>query len=105
MSGGIAYVYDEDGGFSGRCNTAQVVLDKVLPESRQSKAEPMHRDLADEVQLKALIAQHAAHTGSGRAKALLANWDAAREKFVKVYPHEYRRALGEMAATGKKEAA
>ena len=105
MSGGIAYVYDEDGVFAGRCNTAQVALDKVLPESRQSRSEPMHRDLSDEAQLKSLIEQHAALTGSTRAKALLANWDAMREKFVKVYPHEYRRALGELAAASKKEAA
>ena len=105
MSGGIAYVYDEDGGFAGRCNTAQVALEKVLPEARQSKTEPMHRNQSDEAQLKALIERHATYTGSGRAKALLANWEVAREKFIKVYPHEYRRALGEIAAAGKKEAA
>ena len=39
------------------------------------------------------------------AKAILANWDAYREKFVKVYPHEYKRALTEMAAAAQKEAA
>ena len=42
--------------------------------------------------------------GSLSAKALLADWDASREKFVKVYPHEYKRALTEMAAAQKEAA-
>jgi len=37
-------------------------------------------------------------TGSTLALALLDDWDNARGKFVKVFPHEYRRALGEMHA-------
>ena len=105
MSGGIAYVYDEDGSFGGRCNTAQVTLEKVLPDARQNKSEPMHLDQSDESQLKTLIERHASYTGSTCAKSMLANWDVARDRFVKVYPQEYRRALGEMAAANKKEAA
>jgi glutamate synthase (NADPH/NADH) large chain len=105
MSGGIAYVYDEDGSFEGRCNPAMVSLEKVLPELRQPKGDPMHNGKSDEAQLKSLVERHAAYTGSARAKALLANWDAAREKFVKVFPNEYRRALGEMASTSRKQAA
>ncbi|MBP8194286.1 MAG: glutamate synthase subunit alpha, partial [Azonexus sp.] len=105
MSGGIAYVLDEDGSFKNRCNLAQVALEKVLPANRQSTDEPMHCDLADETQLKELITRHAEYTGSKIAKAILANWDAYREKFVKVYPHEYKRALTEMAAAAQKEAA
>ncbi len=105
MSGGIAYVLDEDGSFKQRCNLAQVALEKVLPANRHAAGEPLHRDMADEVQLKDLITQHAEFTGSITAKNILANWDACREKFVKVYPHEYKRALTEMAAAAKKEAA
>ena len=45
------------------------------------------------------------HRQQDRGKAILANWDACREKFVKVYPHEYKRALTEMAAAEQKEAA
>jgi glutamate synthase (NADPH) large chain len=105
MSGGIAYVLDEDGSFNSRCNQAQVALEKVLPAGRQVAGEPLHLGLADETQLKSLIARHAEHTGSKTAAAILANWDAWREKFVKVYPHEYRRALTEMAAAARKEAA
>ena len=105
MSGGIAYVLDEDGSFTSRCNLAQVALEKVLPVGRQAAGEPLHRGLADETQLKELVARHAEYTGSKTAAAILANWDAWREKFVKVFPHEYRRALTEMAAAAQKEAA
>ncbi|MBS1138909.1 MAG: glutamate synthase large subunit [Proteobacteria bacterium] len=104
MSGGIAYVLDEDGSFKNRCNLAQVALEKVLPASRQAAGEPLHRGIADETQLKELVTRHAEFTGSATAKAILANWDACREKFVKVYPHEYKRALSEMAAAQKEAA-
>jgi glutamate synthase (NADPH/NADH) large chain len=103
MSGGIAYVLDEDGSFKTRANLAQVALEKVLPASRQT-GEPLHNGIADETQLKELITRHAEYTGSLTAKALLADWDASREKFVKVYPHEYKRALTEMAAAQKEAA-
>ncbi|MCK6404379.1 MAG: glutamate synthase large subunit [Rhodocyclaceae bacterium] len=105
MSGGIAYVLDEDGSFKNRCNLAQVALEKVLPAASQAK-EAMHRGMSDEEQLKDLVKRHAELTGSATAQGILANWDAYREKFVKVYPHEYKRALTEMAAQPqKKEAA
>jgi glutamate synthase (NADPH/NADH) large chain len=105
MSGGVAYVLDEDGSFKNRCNLAQVALEKVLPTVKQPKGEPMHRGQSDEEQLKDLVTRHAEFTGSATAKAILANWDVYREKFVKVYPHEYKRALTEMAAAQQKEAA
>ncbi len=105
MSGGIAYVLDEDGSFAGRCNLAQVALEKVLPAGRQAGGEPLHRGLADENQLRELVARHAEYTGSKTAAAILANWDAWREKFVKIFPHEYRRALTEIAVAARKEAA
>jgi len=105
MSGGIAYVLDEEGSFKHRCNLAQVALEKVLPASRIAAGEPLHLGVADETQLKELITRHAEYTGSETAKAILGNWDAYREKFVKVYPHEYKRALTEMAAAAQKEAA
>ena len=65
----------------------------------------MHNGKSDEAQLKSLIERHAAYTGSARAKSIVANWEIARDRFVKVFPNEYRRALGEMAATGSKQAA
>ena len=105
MSGGIAYVLDEDGSFKNRCNLAQVSLEKVLPANRHAAGEPLHLGRPDEEQLKELVSRHAEYTGSVIAKAVLGNWDAYREKFVKVYPHEYKRALTEMAAAAQKEAA
>jgi glutamate synthase (NADPH/NADH) large chain len=104
MSGGISYVLDEDGSFKQRCNLAQVALEKVLPASRHAAGEPMHLGISDEEQLKELVTRHAEFTGSQTAKAILADWDAYREKFVKVYPHEYKRALTEMAAAQKEAA-
>ena len=105
MSGGIAYVLDEEGSFKQRCNLAQVALEKVIPANRHAVGEPLHGGIADETQLKDLVTRHAEYTGSAIAKQILANWDVFREKFVKVYPHEYKRALTEMAAAAKKEAA
>jgi len=55
--------------------------------------------------LRRMVEQHAALTGSGRAKELLADWAKARGRFVKVFPHEYRRALKELAAARLKEVA
>jgi glutamate synthase (NADPH/NADH) large chain len=84
---------------------AMVALDRVLPDAEQPDDGMRHRHQTDEAQLKGMIEQHAALTGSGRAKALLADWTKARSKFVKVFPHEYRRALKELEATRLKEAA
>jgi glutamate synthase domain-containing protein 3 len=98
MSGGIAYVLDASGMFAERCNPAMVKLERVVPVSEQSSDEPWHRNTADEVLLKGLIETHFAHTGSVVARGILDDWEAARTKFVKVFPDEYRRALGELAA-------
>ena len=105
MSGGVAYVYDEDGQFAKRCNMAMVALEKVLPAAEQADDGSRHRGETDDLQLKRMIEQHAALSGSDRAKTLLADWANVRGKFVKVFPNEYRRALKEMAATQLKEAA
>jgi len=94
MSGGIAYVYDEDGKFAQRCNLSMVALEKILPAAEQDK-DTLHRGEADEVQVKRMLEQHAELSGSERAKSLLANWKNSRGRFVKVFPHEYRRAQKE----------
>ncbi|NRR29949.1 glutamate synthase subunit alpha [Oxalobacteraceae bacterium] len=104
MSGGIAYVYDPEGDFKLRCNTAMVSLEAVLTAAEQTVDRAtwhtQHRDgepEADETILKRLIERHFKHTGSTRARLLLDNWAEARGKFVKVFPSEYKRALAEMA--------
>ncbi len=107
MSGGVAYVYDEDGQFGKRCNTAQVALDKVLPAAEQQTAIDKaiwHKGQADEALLKKLIEDHHRWTGSLRAREILDNWGASLAKFVKVFPNEYKRALGEINAKQEAEA-
>jgi len=104
MSGGVAYVYDEDGLFSQRCNMSMVSLEKV--ESAEADVgKVQHLNQPDEVTLKTLIENHAKFTDSGRAKELLANWATTRTKFVKVMPNEYKRALTEMVEKATKAAA
>ncbi len=101
MSGGIAYVYDEDGQFAKRCNMAMVSLEKLLPSSEQEASVDRsiwHRGQTDEAQLKKLLEEHNRWTGSKRARELLDNWDVSRTRFVKVFPNEYKRALGEIHA-------
>jgi glutamate synthase domain-containing protein 3 len=108
MSGGIAYVFDEDGTFAERCNTSMVALERVLPESDQLRSEKdlaasgkgrvLHAGQADETLLRSLVERHLRFTGSTRALAILDHWDTALGKFVKIFPHEYRRALGEQYA-------
>jgi glutamate synthase domain-containing protein 3 len=83
MSGGVAYVYDEDGLFVRRCNPEMVELETV--------------DGQDAERLRALVEEHARRTGSKKANALLADWDAALRKMVKVLPSEYRRVISEQA--------
>ena len=101
MSGGIAYVYDEDGQFAKRCNTSMVALQKVLakddPEAAANRSL-WHRGQGDEAQLRKLIEDHHRWTGSLRARHILDHWPDSRARFVKVFPHEYRRALQELAA-------
>jgi len=108
MSGGIAYVYDEDGSFASRCNMAMVSLEKVLTTAEQEAQVDRavwHRDQSDEAQLKKLLEDHNRWTGSKRARELLDNWTSSRTKFVKVFPNEYKRALGEISAKKKSASA
>jgi len=101
MSGGMAYVYDEDGQFAKRCNTAMVSMEKVLTSAEQKTSIDLslwHRGQSDEAQLKKLLEDHNRWTGSKRARELLDTWDVSRLKFVKVFPNEYKRALGEIHA-------
>ncbi|HKB82612.1 MAG TPA: glutamate synthase-related protein [Burkholderiales bacterium] len=108
MSGGIAYVLDEDGSFKTRCNPSMVQIEPVLAEAEQEakvSRDLWHMGQADEAILKGFIERHARYSNSVRAREMLENWAAYRAKFVKVFPTEYRRALGEMAAKRRKLAA
>jgi glutamate synthase (NADPH) large chain len=98
MSGGIAYVYDEDGEFASRCNTAMVSLERVgtAAEQKAGGKTRLHKDQTDEALLRRLLEEHNRWTGSRRARELLDHWAVSRMKFVKVFPNEYKRALAEM---------
>ena len=82
MSGGIAYVYDEDGLFDTRCNLDMVDLDLL--------------DSRDQEELRSMLEAHFSRTGSAKVERVLSTWEHARGRFVKVFPMEYRRALGAM---------
>jgi glutamate synthase domain-containing protein 3 len=80
MNGGIAYVLDEGGDFAEkRCNTAGVDLDPLADD--------------DIALLYRLISKHAELTQSPRAKWILESWEQMLPKFIKVFPHEYKRVL------------
>lgn len=102
MSGGIAYVYDDDGQFAQRCNTSMVSLEQVESATDQEASVDRrfwHQGQADEVLLKKLLEDHHASTGSLRARHILDQWTECRSRFVKVFPNEYKRALGELNAS------
>ena len=98
MSGGVAYVYDEDGEFASRCNLSMVALESVLAHDQQQgdARATWHQGQTDEAHLKQLLENHNRYTGSKRARELLDHWAASRNKFVKVFPTEYKRALLEI---------
>ncbi|WP_338846027.1 glutamate synthase-related protein [Massilia sp. W12] len=105
MSGGVAYVYDVDGQFTARCNSAMVELEPVLStleQSAKTDAATWHsverggQGETDEAILKRLLERHFKYTGSTRARLLLDDWANARHKFIKVFPSEYKRALQEL---------
>jgi glutamate synthase (NADPH) large chain len=79
MSGGVAYVLDDDGTFRSRCNMGLVAVD---PASAQD-LEVVHD----------LVKRHHELTGSGVASRLLASWREAQQQFVRVMPVEYAKVL------------
>jgi glutamate synthase (NADPH/NADH) large chain len=84
MSGGYAYVLDEDGGFAGRVNPETIDLDPLEP--------------ADVEIVQRLVRKHFKYTRSAKADEILRKWDAYAPKFVKVFPKDYRRALDDRLA-------
>jgi glutamate synthase domain-containing protein 3 len=82
MTGGVAYVLDEAGDFvATKCNRAGVDLEPVM-------------ETEDIELLRRLIRRHVEATASPRAEWILHNWSDMLPKFVKVFPHEYKRVLG-----------
>ncbi len=83
MSGGIAYVLDQDGTLAEDCNKEIVLL------------EPMCA-MDDSLTVKKLINKHAEYTGSPLAKEILAHWPEYQSKFVKVIPKEYKKVMNRL---------
>ena len=80
MSGGVAYVLDEEGDFESRCNMGMVKLESIETDE-------------DVDQVKTLLGKHLQYTQSAVAEKVLANWDEYLGKFVKVMPIQYKRVL------------
>jgi len=80
MSGGFAYVLDEDGSFPSRCNKSMVGL---YPLDEPEEIE----------KVRTLIRHHAEATGSQKGWKVLALWDSLISRWVKVLPHDFKRAL------------
>ena len=81
MSGGIAFIYDENNSLSQRINKGMVDLDKLAD----------HSDHEDEI--KTMIENYVKYTNSKEAKAILENWENAKDKFIVVFPRDYKRVL------------
>jgi glutamate synthase (NADPH) large chain len=109
MSGGHAYVYDADGTFKHQANMSMIALEPVQSETEQGgadheliaqgKGRKHHSGMSDEALLKSLVVKHLRVTGSTVALRIMDNWETERKKFVKIFPHEYKRALTEQYAS------
>jgi len=86
MSGGIAYVLDEDGDFPRRCNPGMVDLEEITKEDEETILRSLRR--------------HFQYTRSKRADEVLRKWASLAPKFVKVFPRDYRRALADRIQAG-----
>jgi glutamate synthase (NADPH/NADH) large chain/glutamate synthase (ferredoxin) len=91
MSGGEAYVLNEDGKFPSRCNLGMVELEEVIASEDKQK-------------LRAMIEAHHRHTGSRKAKLVLAQWEAMLPKFVKIMSVDYKRVLAQRKAAAEDQA-
>lgn len=80
MSGGVAYILDEAGDFSVRCNKEMVDLETLTDENEIKE-------------LKQMIQKHVNYTDSIKGKRILADWSLMVSKFVKVMPRDYKRML------------
>jgi glutamate synthase (NADPH) large chain len=85
MSGGFAFILDEDERFEEVCNTAMVGLEPVESED-------------DRELLCGMVEAHLSWTGSEKARRVLDDWEKALEKFVKVMPDDLKRVLAEQQA-------
>ena len=99
MSGGIAYVLDEDNVFESHCNKSMVELEKLsdFKNSKKYTTKEIQTDLLDfdVSRLKLIINRHFKYTTSPKAKLIIDNWDKYLPLFLKITPYEFKRALNE----------
>ena len=96
MSGGIAYVYDEDGDFKEKCNQSMVELLKIdsLNIGNKDKIFDKYNFLEnDELRIKEMLKRHVNYTNSSKAKLIMDNLDNELKKFVKVLPVDFKKVL------------
>ena len=99
MSGGVAYVLDEDGLFDQRCNKQLVELTGIDEDAEEPveaaivMADPLKHDSQ---RIRRMLQAHVDTTNSTVAQNILANWAEYRGRFVKVVPYDYRRALTDL---------
>ena len=99
MSGGIAYVYDEDNTFRSRLANENFLISNVVPAAAADPRVPLHEGLSDEKIIKELLQKHFELTASPIAEHILKNFDSELVRFVKVFPSEYYHALQAMQET------
>jgi glutamate synthase domain-containing protein 3 len=92
MSGGVAFVLDDDGGFAGRCNMGMIAVEPLV-------------DKGDLALVAGLLEEHVERTSSVRASDLLAAWPRSAPRFRKVIPTEYRRILDAAKAAAETQEA
>ena len=94
MSGGVAYVLDENHDLYKRMNHELVKMYALDDEITTI-------NISDELNLHSLIEKHEKETGSERAKEILANWDHYKTCFKKIIPNDYLKIMTEIAVHEK----
>tara|TARA_B100000989_G_scaffold292290_1_gene267964 strand:- start:827 stop:1222 length:396 start_codon:yes stop_codon:yes gene_type:complete len=96
MSGGLAYVFDEDGRFANQCNKAMIEIEKIEISNDFDETTIFEKENFlgnDDIRIKTMLKRHINYTNSEKAKEILGNFDINIKKFFKVFPIDFRRAL------------
>lgn len=96
MSGGIAYVLDEEDSFKQLYNSEMIELEKIINSDENVVSDNLLKH--DKERLRSLIENHFRYTNSPKAKNILDNFDNYLPKFIKVMPTEYKKVLIKMYA-------
>ena len=107
MSGGIAYIFDNDNSFRNNCNMGMVSLEKILvnQENQKISEKQLKYEMLDfdEQRLKILISKHVKKTNSSIGKLIINNWSSSLEKFIKVVPNDFKKVLKDQQNNKRKK--